>query len=312
MKKSLLYIFCLVAVLITSCEYDYTVDIPVEKKLVVLSNFSPNQAMRLYLSTNDFLADSTDRILFPENAQIKLYINNTYFEDLIYTRPSASTAYYSSSRIPSKGRTYRVEAYFEDFDSITAENKVPQPMEIDELVFTNLRTEIIPSFPDLERKIVSTEITIEDEFLAEKYFHLIPSKADIGAGPDFVNYGPEYVDIEAPVIPHEYLSHEDGEFFQGGIILKGSDIIKYDNTFQVDVSFDYFKEDEKDTPIYFELRTVSEDYYKFHKSLAAQNARGFNQQLISIQAIKIHNNIKNGIGNFSSYSSFIDSVKWSE
>ncbi len=77
-----------------------------------------------------------------------------------------------------------------------------------------------------------------------------------------------------------------------------------DPALRLDVIIPYVPEREMPGEIMVEWRTVSEDYYRYHLSLARQ---GNNLPLSDPDAV--YNNIINGYGNFSGFSVSIDTVR---
>ncbi|MDX2133909.1 MAG: DUF4249 family protein [Saprospiraceae bacterium] len=77
-----------------------------------------------------------------------------------------------------------------------------------------------------------------------------------------------------------------------------------DPVLRLDVIIPYVPEQEMPGEIMVEWRTVSEDYYRYHLSIARQ---GNNLPLSDPDAV--YNNITNGYGNFSGFSFTIDTVR---
>lgn len=293
-----------------SCEYDFKIDIPPEKKLVAQCNFSPKENFIVFLSTNNTVTDTTDRTFFPRNAEVNLYENDRYVETLEFIDDFFNQVHYRSNMIPEAKNKYSIRAYLENYDSIYSEDIIPEPIDISQVLFSSIKQNPEGSFPHWMNFEVGINISIETPNIEEKFFHLILKKKekfiDSYTG-DTISFSDDFkLDISVPELSFEAMTHESG------ILFKGSDLKEMGNEFEIVSPFLFDTMYDVRSPIILELRNVTENYYRFHKSMSAQNVLSFQQNLISNQAIRIYNNIENGLGNFSAYNISTDSIRWYE
>ncbi|HNG90394.1 MAG TPA: DUF4249 family protein, partial [Saprospiraceae bacterium] len=74
-------------------------------------------------------------------------------------------------------------------------------------------------------------------------------------------------------------------------------------TLRINAFMPYMPDSEKPTRIFVEWRTLSEEFYRYHLSVARQ---GSNLPLNDPDAV--FNNVKGGYGNFSAYSVHMDTL----
>jgi hypothetical protein len=132
MKKQT-FIACCVIVSLSSCQKDFTVQVPGANEMVVNSQFNTNGPMALYLTTSYPASNANNNVTAITDAQIALYENNVYKEDLRYV-PSNSLntfGYYVSALTPQTGHTYTIKATEKNYPAaVSATDAVPQAAQI--------------------------------------------------------------------------------------------------------------------------------------------------------------------------------------
>ena len=279
-----------------SCEHDFDVDVPRSTQNVVLANFTPDEPMKVYVSSTVPIGNvDSSSMKYPNNADVTLYANGAYEADLIYT-PShdGGLPYYRSSVKMSPGITYDIEVQVFGNPISTSSNKIPKGLELVTTEVVSIKEEVDDEFEGLVNVTANILLNVEDNTTGESYFHLKGSAFESAFNEMSIVNGLDHLNI----------LHEEG------ILIKMPDSNSSNTSIQLEVSFYHFPEFELRIPFEIEIRKCSRDYYLFHRSVGEQELSNFRDGLLSSQSVQIHNNIVDGVGNFSSYVASIHSVEW--
>jgi len=297
MNRLVVLLFFVGLVLIGACEKEIELDLPNEKRLVLLSNFSPDSLFRVSLSTTLPIGKTGNQFPdYPEDASIQLFENDHYIDDLIFKPGDVFTLpSYVLNFKPKTKNNYSIKATFSDYPAITSSNRIPSAVEIEELRDVEVySSEVSPGFFFYN---VIANLSIEDKADTLQYFHLL--------GWQKFEENLESISIYTLDDLGVIVLHEDGFLFNS------DDLPVNSKSLNIGLRFVYNANIQTKSPIYIELRNVSEDYFRFHESVGEQEfSAENNQSVLSTEAYFIYNNIDGGIGNFSAYSSSLDSLAY--
>jgi len=294
-----------------SCEKEIELDLKGNKKLVLLSNFTPDSLFKLYLSTSFINTDNNAAPSYPQNANIRLFENGIYLENFIYQRTDPNEIpFYFSNVQPRAGMEYSISAEVDNYPSIKSNNIIPTKPIIENFQLiesTLIEDDEFPGFFDTHVKF---NLKLPHDNTQPKYYHL-RAKIDIFLfdviGVDTFPYFLYTADIPLNFpndVDFVLTQHEPEILFDSSVFTESPDGIEISTSFPFDPLFDF------KTPIYLEVRQVSKDYYLFHKSVGEQENTNFSNPILPSRSVLIHNNIENGIGNFSGYNVTVDSLTW--
>ncbi len=298
MKKGVyIYIWAILLSWTTmSCEHDFDIDVPRATKNVVLSNFSPDNALKVYVSSTVPVGEvDTELLKYPTDAKVALtedgvLIGNlTLVEDIINERP-----YYRSDLKVQAGLLYEIEVSVNGKPISTARNLVPKDLADVNVQLISLVEKADPNYPEMVTVTARVRVEIEDYSTKGFYYHVNGSA-----------YGEWLTDLKVVNnVDHLRILHEDG------ILVRLPDEDSSPKFINLELKFPYYPNSETREPFQIEIRNCSEDYYLFHRSVGEQEVSNFRDGFLSTQSVQIHNNINNGVGNFSSFNSREFDVNW--
>jgi len=297
-----------------SCEKDIELDFPKQGKLVLLSNFNPDSLFRVHLTTSRPIGESSNpRTEFPSNASIRLLEDGADLGDFIFEEsddPDYLASYYYLNKKPEAGKTYAIQVDVPNYPSIKSEASTPAiTFPFERLNATSVSSRASVNFPEFLDYTVKTKLQPSAPINSSAYFHLKAWQNKTYFfidNQDTIEYSfPFEVEFSLPnSIQHLRILHEQGILIDQEAFRDNPDGIEISFFFDFDSAF------ELKTPIYLELRNVSEDYYLFHKSVGEQEYSSLRESVLATQSILIHNNIEGGLGNFSGYQVTLDSIRW--
>ena len=218
--------------------------------------------------------------------------------------------YYESKLLqPESGKSYRLEISVPDHEVIIAEDIVPFAVALDEI-----KMDTIEVFGEAEEMVYKVKITVsfKDPIGAQDYYHLslynhatIPTDQNPPMDGFDGEEGEETVLI--PLTPLESDKNNPALTFHyedGGILFTDEDFDGQKSTLKF-YSLISLNNEEQRGKIIGALRTVSKNYYLYHTSLSRQIA---NKDRPFVEPISVFSNVENGLGIFSGYAVFRDSV----
>ena len=281
-KIILLLLPVVILLLIAGCQKTISIDVgQIKPRLVVNSILDKDSLIRVQLSISKSMMDSTQSIDRVNVATVKIFEDNI----LKQTLTKGINGLYSSTLKPKIASDYR--------------------LEIDNTVFGHVEASaLIPLSPNLITAAQTTELTPGS---APQYIKFKIGLKDEGIAPDFYylraflikkNYAPgansKYViacrlgsDDNIVVVDDQTLM---GVVFNDASYVKSNyELIVYTNT---RITTDY--------NLWFELSSITSDYYKYLVSVIMQNNAGNNP---FAEPISIKSNIINGTGIFGAKNS---------
>ena len=295
----------------TSCEEPVDLDIAIqEPQIVVTSNFAPGEPFKVTVTkSRNVLASEADE--YVNNAVVRIFSSQGKELDKLPLN-NFHTPFYESKRLtPESGKAYRLQIDIPEKPAIIAEDIVPLPVAL-----TAIEMDTIEIFGEAIEQIykVAIDVHFTDPIGAQDYYHLslfnhiedsedstVPMDGYTGSS---TGQGAKEL---MPLMPLESDKNNPSVIFHfedGGVLFTDEDFDgqKTMLTFYSLLSFD--NEAHLGTVV-GELRTVSKDYYLYHTSLSRQIA---NKDRPFVEPISVYSNIENGLGIFSGYALYRDSV----
>lgn len=286
-----------------TCERDLDLDVERSPKLVVNSNFGAGQLMRVSVSQSQNILDTGNEASIA-NAKIDLFEGTTHLETLARFIPASDTTafYYGTLNTrPRAGQCYTISVVVPGFEDALATSCIPQPVPIQSLARSGL---MIRENAEGREFSYDIKLTFQDPPEERNYYHLNLFQ-QVGR---YIHDGSDnqliVQQLFRAIAFSPATSTNDLQAYPGGGILIQDDPLLGSYTFRVNTKID--PDFEILGKLYAELRSVSEEYYLFHKSLARQSASAGQGTLSN--PVMVYNNIQNGFGVFSGYISTYDSL----
>jgi len=208
---------------------------------------------------------------------------------------------YSDDFIPKEGQLYDlnidITLTHPEVPIIFATTRVPYASDIKNSEILNRHAVV----DQLGNEFQQFEVSLQVEPLKNEntFFHLIPY-IRIPDDPNNETEALEIVNILAQENASFLLSHIDG-------MLIDQTKLTNDNILTLDLRTNspFDMEEIENSFIYFELRTVTDDYYNFHVSLSRQKDSNSGPFTLPVTT---YTNINNGYGLFAAFSTHLDSV----
>lgn len=292
--------------LICSCKNEVVLNISPQRQLVVLSNFSPEKPLKLTLQTTNPVSDGA--FDYPTERTVQLFVDDLFIENLNYVLPLNldTRPFYTSSVSLEANREYSIQIEKDElFSEVTASSIIPQKPPLPELNLTEQSVVFDSLDSTIEKHILETRIRFPKSVSNDQYYHLVVYRNIVLVENDTTLTFLEYLNPRpVSMVPYTILSSDTG------VLIDESDFDTEEIEMSTRFSFSHHSASEIKTPIIFELRKITSDYYYFHKSLEEQNANNIETALLYVHPVAVHNNINGGVGNFSAYNEAIDSIIW--
>ncbi len=323
MKKIIFLLILSISVI--SCMEVLEIELePEDKKLVMNSLISPDSLIKVNLSKSINSLDGDAFIKFIDDAEVKLYENGQFIENLNYD----SCGYYVSSQKPDLNKEYKVIATHENYPEIEAQTIIPYNVPIE-----NFRVEIeIDSFTETWTDPVTGETfdttlyEVTGEGTAEIVFN-DPAKTDDFYMITFTiikpiytwdNQGNMYITgyQRAPVWANIEGNEENMNYFTINQYMQGyffNDVLfnGEEKTVHAKIDtwsiFDYNTQGLPESPFYVHLYSISEELYQYMISYDKYQQNVANP---FSEPVNIFSNVKNGLGLFASFYAYTDSLEF--
>ncbi len=303
MKKYI--ILLLFAISIFSCEKELNVDMPDgDIHIVVNGIINPDSLIKIRISESKNILD-TSRVNYLENAQVHLYENDVFIEDMSYMPEQ----FYVSSANPIIGRTYRINVDYTGLESIQSENSVPRQVNIIAGEATYGLTEIMTGDTIENRYKINYRIEINDAGNTNNFYFVgVPRFREYQVEIDGVltYFYDEYNEIESkdPVLSSNFNDFNilglSGKVFNDEYFNGNTQIIIFS------VLTSYIEEPSAlNNEFPFCIVSITEDLYKYVISVNKNKESGDNP---FSEPVQIHSNIENGKGIFSGFTPTYDTL----
>lgn len=292
-----LYFILVILLAFAACETSLDFELHAVPKLTIISHLSPDNStdQRVYVyasqtptdsshfyTPDDLVVDVTESASgVHSESDVTIRLDTTYTNGKLYfTFPIGFV---------KAGYRYSITAFAPGFDIVQATTVIPKPSTITNL---SIRDVLIEQSEAHEfKKIIRYKLVFNiDHFESNRYYHLVFYNQYKGLE-DLYLVNPQPSDNQPFIQHHDY-----------GVLVDRKDLNEGEPlTFEFQ---DWVVNNHDLIRVYVELRTITQDYYKYHSSLARQ---------LSIrpdpfaEPVFIFNNIEGGYGNFSGFSPNISS-----
>ena len=280
---------------------------PAAPEIFISSNFKDESAIEVEVTkrTYDILQEGTEE--FVSDAIVSILEGDDFLGQLDIVFPSiprAKPIYSTSAFLPQNGKEYIIEVEVEGFQTIRARSIIPPRIEIAEFYVGDvIKTQsqginnITYDFPVF--------VAYNDPAEETNYYHLKIAQEIF-----------EFSIIEGDTMPGrsflntiKFSGENDNNFvnayFAGGVLLQDAPFGRqygFNMKMAINPTF------QRLGKLFVELRTVSEDYYRFHNSLDHQDQQAGGTGGFPAPAIPYFN-IENGSGIFAGYTQAVDSLQ---
>lgn len=281
--------------ILTGCET--TLEFPEQNlapKLTIISHLTSSDSLgwetpRVFVYASQSPSDSSTFVT-PANLDVEVTeLETDYSIRLDLTNEGGESYFTFPNNFLKEGFSYTISAFAPGFESVRATTRIPRPSKISNLNILDISIE--PSTKNEFKNIVRYTLVFDiDHFESNQYYHLV-----------FYN---EYDSLKNKFLVDPELSDEQPflHHYDFGILIDKEDLIPGEPlTFHF---VDWVVGNHDLRKVYVELRTITQEYYKYHSSLARQLIV---RQDPFAEPVTIYNNIEGGYGNFSGFSPDISS-----
>ncbi len=308
MKKvlhiSTIFSLLILLLLVSACEKEVELNIKeVDPKLAVLCNFSPEEPFVLELSRSKAINSTNLDPSFVNSADVQICLDNEVIETIlpVSSSPDANSKFQSTVAVPKIKQVYTLKIEADGLPAVTATSSIPEAIEI-----SHSTIGAIASFEteddELEGYHVRLGVQFEDPADETNYYQ-------ISFYQEVLTSSQALQENNIETLPNEGFSFIDDDItnyvnlLDGGIMFKDLTFNGTTKEFVFQPRFFYNPGTlpATSTPIniIIELRSVSEEYYKYYTSIyrqSSQDSTPFSNPTV------IYSNIKNGYGIFAGYS----------
>lgn len=261
-----------------------------EQRLVAIAEIAAGELSTIHLSST-FGINTPEVELDHDISVIKILNIEEDNRPEEYRYNPQTQQYQNQTFIPREGALYAlsVDANIEDIPVIFASTKIPFSTSFE--VLNEPKMQIVINNDGTEVGEFDAIIEIEDKPEAD-FFHFIPYIDDTN------KLRVETIEIGGNAI--NMLNHRDG-------ILIDKTRLGVDNRLAFNMRTTTTPEVSGSDPsyLYFQLRTITQEYYDYHIALSKQSATNAGPYTLPVTT---YTNVENGYGLFASYSSQIDSI----
>ncbi|MFQ5445927.1 MAG: DUF4249 domain-containing protein [Saprospiraceae bacterium] len=289
-----------------SCEEPIDFEINQAQRLVVISNFSDQNELEVFVSKTKSVL-SSDNTSYLTDATVMVFAGNELLEilELVADDDGRPPFYRTTKMTPQSGVVYSIKVSVPGFEPVTATSSIPTAVPLQSVNFTNTSDE------DSNHEVqVNFEVVVDFQdppgeknfyhlvFYQELTNYLLNEEGDTLMGNKFLTT-PIQAKPDDPNMP--VIKYFDNRSF----LLKDDSFDGQHMSLPFSGSYSYNLNATIAGSFFIELRTVTEDYYLYHSTLTRQVNSG---NPLS-DGVVIYDNIVNGEGIFAGYSSNSNSFK---
>jgi len=290
--------------LFSSCETVVDFDFDEEPKLVIHSLFSPgddsansnNFDVRVF-ETKSILEDNSLEYLKDADVIITPFEQ----EEQVLSFLTEDSPFYRTTSGPEEGKTYELQVSREGNESVFAKSYVPIGTPIENLTFNEVESFPHEIYPITDEYNFNLQFEIQDDIEKNNFYHLIVWRVfePLHSNSREVHRTVSFNELETANDPSVKIVNTNRAFF--GAHINDATFNGEKKKFNFNMAFsETVSQFPAKVRIEVELRTVSEDYYRYQIEGSRYTNNGsntfFNDQTT------ISNNIENGYGLFAGYS----------
>jgi hypothetical protein len=298
---------CILLLGSSTCERPIALDItPPPPELVIISTFSPDRPFEVSVSsTRPALIPSQTE--FISDAEVALFQEASFLEQFRFIpgSPGVRPFYRSGEYSPVPGTLYTVAISAPGYPSVKATGSVPQRVDVSSIEAVHHGFSI-GNKPDELLHNYTISVIFDDPFAFRNYYHLRFHQ-------EVLTY--RFSEGDTVILSRrlQHISFGSGinnntitAYLDDGVLFEDSSF----NGRRVNFSFPIQTLIEPDRELlgqlYLELRTVSEDYYRFYSSVARQQE---NPGPPYTEPVIVYSNVEQGRGVFAGYHAAMDSTR---
>lgn len=286
--------------LFTACEKEIQLDVDDhDPELTVLCIFSPDEPFSIQLAKSQSISNKNPDYSISKDADVQLCDGTKLLEKLPRAANSSDSEskYRSESTFPQSQKTYTLKVEVDGLGMVKASSTVPSPVEISHTAVgaINLLNSGSGNIQDYQVKL-SVQF---DDPVAESNYYQVTFKQELRPT---INSANSSIIVE-DVLYYNTIDESLGNNFNvmdGGVLFNDFTFDGTSNDLVFEPIFSYDRSTSIPENIIIELRTVSEEYYKYFASVYRQ--RGQNGTVPFTDPTIIYSNIENGNGVFAGYS----------
>lgn len=278
-------------ILSTTQSCDVVVDLDIEEHtpvLVLNSLLSPDSIVAVSLS-HSLGAFEQGSISEVKDATVRLYENDSYLTDAIYVEDDFNLGYYQFEDVyPISGKTYKVEALHNEYESVFSSTTIPELVPINSIEIDTVIEYQDEFFTDYTARIT---FNFDDHPQQENYYMLEIIQED-----EYSNYPMYFFSSETSF--SSGMVDPASEYTYWGNVAVFSDNLFNGNAKSIEVGFwtyTYVDGDGEvnESQIKVQFSSISKDYFKYKKSRIATNN---SDDFFGGEPIQIYTNVQNGLG----------------
>ncbi len=291
---------------IAACEEPVALNIDEpDPQLVIISNFTDNKEMQVRVSQTQSVLDQGPTV-FLLNADVRLFGEEAFLQrlQLVNGKGEAPPFYTTEDFEPEFDLLYTIKVEAAGFEPVEAMSRIPSKINIQSLNMTNYLIEKNPEGEANYRFFVT--IGFSDPPVVNNYYHLNLYQQIYNftlEGQDTLYGGSEFFTIPFnQIIDNNFVL----AYFDGGVLFEDTPFNGNIVSYTFPISFTLPADEKVPGKLLVELRSVSEEYYRYQRSLSQQQA---NPGAPFVEPVGLYNNIVNGQGIFAGYSASLDSIR---
>lgn len=282
------YLLCLL-IINYSCEFEIDYDFPEAEKIIVVNGLFCSDSLFSVKISKSYPSYDKDplRYIYIENANVELYQNSIYVEDLTWIYEGK---YKSTTLNPKVNDTLKIVIKVPGYEEVWAQSHLPEKV--------NLKVDTIYPVIIDQKEYMAAKLIIDDPPGNNYYYftsQIVPMQYTSKLGTNLYDYW-----IEDSIIGNwSSLEQEIPNIFA----FNDEGFNNQKHTFTVYSSPLYLTKNELTS--YYSLYSITDDLYYYLKTLNNQT-HTLQSNLTDINPV--HSNITNGLGIFSGYHEYRDSV----
>lgn len=292
----------------TRCVREVTIDLPEQPvRIVALSHFTPGQPFQVEVSLSQNLTDAGDPVI-PTNADVSIAVEGKFLDKLYRVTGDDQRIYWESRDLVASDAAYFLSVRIPGIESVEALSYAPEPVLFDQVHIDSANIRLIDLSDGKVAMRVPLRISLADIPVERRYFAF-------GLSQEIATYPVANGEIQLGENPDEY-TYESTKFLADGrtlalvydtpekVVLVNENFWSAGNSeLVIDALVPFDPANQRPRRLFIEWRTLSEEFYRYHLSLARQGA-----SFPINDPDALYNNVTGGYGNFSGYSFVLDTL----
>jgi len=303
MKKLLLSVFTIA--LLVRCAREVTIELPGEPaKIVAIGYFTEGGTFQVSLSFSQPIGATTPPDI-PQKAEVSIAANGQFYDRLFKEIDDDGEIVWGGNDIVKPSTPYSLLVTVPGYPAVVANSSVPSYTKLNRISLNPNEFKIQTLSDGRNALVVPLALQLATAVPANPYFAFNLTHEvevfEIVEGIPVPDYSYETATFFLTDGPTLSLLHNISE----PVVLVNEKYWSEDRrTLYLNAYIPYKPETDKPRRIFIEWRTLSEEFYRYHLSVARQ---GSNLPLNDPDAV--FNNVQGGYGNFSGYSVAVDTIE---